>query len=681
MQSSSTGRKHWPARAGRETARAFCCLVGASGLVAAESRGPIRVEELASYDLETLLNIEVISVGKKEQKLSDTPAAVYVITPDEIRRSGITTLPELFRLVPGMQVGRVNAGQWAITSRGFNDPYADKLLVMVDGKTIYTPVFGGVFWGSQDVVLEDLDRIEVVRGPGGTIWGANAVNGVINVITKSAKETQGLLMSTTFGTLEQPYSSLRYGGQIATNLHYRVYAKYQSHRDFDDSMGRSLGDDWRNALGGLRLDWEPSESDRFTLKADYRDGVMGENYREPRLTPPFGAVVTADNHQTGGNILGRWEHRFSEESDLSIQAYYDRGSHGELGARVREQTFDLESRHRFWAGERNEIVWGIGYRYQPVQLVSGTAVAWTETEASSQLVNFFAQDEITLVEDRLALTLGSKFEHNDFTGFEIQPSARLLYTPGERHSLWGAVSRAVRTPTHLDTSAIVNFTANTPPVTPLPTYAMVVGNPDFGSEELTAYELGYRIQPHNRVALDAATFYNTINHGRQYPRGTPFVAPGGPPRLIVPIGTENVYDGAAYGVELSANWNVTDQWRLRLGYTWLDFDLEPDDVPAKNSPEQTVQFRSELDLTRELQLNGAVYFVDQIMPRDEVLSVSIPSYARLDVGVSWRPVESLEIGVWGQNLLEDRHPEFARVLLPGSAEIPRSIVGRLVWTF
>jgi iron complex outermembrane receptor protein len=636
---------------------------------------------LGKIDLETLLNIEVTSASKKEQKLSETPAAIYVITQEDIRRSGFTTLPELFRMVPGMQVARVNGSQWAISSRGFNDSIANKLLVMVDGRTIYTPSFGGVFWSDQDMMLENLDRIEVIRGPGATMWGANAFNGVINIISKEAKDTQGLLMSTSYGTLERPITNLRYGGEINEQLHYRVYGRYSNHDELKNAAGRGLGDDWQSGSGGFRLDWKPGDSDLFTLQGDYRRLKVGDVTERPLVTPPYTQSIAEDDQNTSANILGRWTHEFEEGNKFSLQVYYDRYEHGELGSKTRENTFDIDLKHQFNLGERNAIIWGGGYRYLPGELVDPGQIRWSEAYSHHQLANVFVQDEIGIIPEKLLLTLGSKFEHNDFTGLEIQPSARLAYHISEQSSIWAAASRAVRIPTLIDTRFEVDLGVIPPTATTPPALAQARGNPEMGVEEVFSYELGYRVRPHQRLSLDAAGFFNVFDGLRAW-LPEPLAFSGTPaPHAVATTTAANAKSGYSYGAEVSADWAITDQWRLHASYTWINLDIDWPGPESSGTPEQQFQLRSYLELPHDIELIGAAYYVDQISPSNGILDVSVDSYVRFNLGVTWRPMQNLELGIWGQNLAEGGHPEFPSYRTREISEVPRSVVGRVTWEY
>ncbi len=397
-----------------------------AGEVAAGDSPTNGLKDSTELSLDQLINIPVTSVSKKETKLNDSPAAISVITQDDIRRSGMTTLPELLRMVPGFDVARIDGNEWAVSSRGFNSQFARDLLVLIDGRTVYTPSSAGVFWNAQDVVLEDLDRIEVIRGPGATLWGANAVNGVVNIITKSAAETQGGLISTSFGTEDQPTTSARYGGQIATNLYYRVYVKYFSREGLLDDAGNGAPDDWKALRGGFRLDWEPATENTLTLQGDYYGEDALKNVSLTSLNPPYSQSADVMTHNSGGNLLGRWTHTFSESSQLTLQTYYDNVIQGDgLGIEY-QNTFDLDLQHRFALGERNDIVWGAGYRYTAVENTPSFNLTWTPDERRLQLFNIFLQDELTLVPDRLKLTVeASKLEAQRMilTGLEVGPAS------------------------------------------------------------------------------------------------------------------------------------------------------------------------------------------------------------------------------------------------------------------
>ena len=652
----------------------------ASGSVLNESTG-----NLADLSIEQLMNESVTSVSKKEEKLNDAPAAIYVISNDDIRRLGITTIPDALRLVPGLDVAQINSHDWAVSARGFNNEFANKLLVVVDGRSVYGTGFGGVVWGVQDVVMEDIDRIEVIRGPGASLWGANAVNGVINIITKSAKETQGVLVSVSGGTVDQPATTVRYGGQLATNLYYRAYAKYFNRDGTVLANGQDAPDRARELQGGARLDWEPSEENKLTLQGDFYADRFVENQNVPTLTPPYRLDFNETDSNNGGNLLGRWTHDFSESSSFTVQAYYDHFKQEQAdSASELSDTLDFDAQHRFALGSRNDVTWGVGCRYLQADFHSSDFVSWFPAKTTDRLLSAFVQDEIILVPNRLKATLGSKFEHNDYTGFEFEPSVRLSWTPTEKQTVWAAVSRAVRTPSWSDLAARVNQETMppAPPFVPFPTLFNSAGNPVLADEELVAYELGYRAELAKTFSVDATGFYNDYNHLIAPTAVTTGFAVNPPPPHSVVTGTfENAGGGNSYGVEVSARWDVTDRWHLTANYSWLNVQLDFNSPYLQAGPQYQAQIRSALDLPDHFELNGALYYVDQIETPYGISQTTIPDYFRLDVGVVWHPTKNLEIGIWGQNLLTDQHAEFASYKTALITEIPRSVLGKITWKF
>ena len=640
---------------------------------------------LAEMSIEQLVNVEVVSVNslfKKETPLNQAPAAAAVVSPDDIRRLGITTIPEALRMVPGLDVARIDSHQWAISSRGFDGEFANKLLILVDGRTIYGPAYGGVNWGMQDIMIEDLDRIEVIRGPGASLWGANAVNGVINILSKSAKDTQGLLVSASEGTEDNPSVAIRYGGQLATNLYYRVYGKYFNREGLVTSTGADANDNWNSAQGGTRLDWEPSDDNKFTLQGSFYNDFVHENENVILLTPPYITTnINVQNHDSGGNVLGRWTHQISDVSSLSLQAYYDHFQQEQVGSTETQDAFDLDAQHRFPIGECNDIIWGLGYHYTTANYPPSFYLYWTPPEQHSQLYSAFVQDEITLSPKLLTVTAGSKFEHNDFTGFEIQPSVRLLWTPTDNQTVWAAISRAVRTPSRYESGARVNYSVSSIPSPPNATpfgLVSLFGNPNAESENLIAYELGYRIEPTKRLSFDLAGFYNQYDKLLRFVTNSSYVQG---PFTVFPQTIENAGSAETFGCELSSQWKVTDNWRLLAGYSWLHVNLNPNAPAFQGNPQNQFQLRSYLDLPWNMELNAAGYYVDHQVAANGLGMTTIPAYFRLDLGLIWHPTKTLEIGVWGQNLTESRHAEFPNLNSSVQTEIPRGINGRIIWTF
>ncbi len=651
-------------------------FAGAGGLAWAQTNAPASLTNAADISLEQLINIEVTSVAKEETKLDQSPAAIFVVTPEDIDRSGVTSIPEALRLVPGLDVAQVNSSDWAISSRGFNSQFANKLLVLVDGRSIYNLGFGGELWEMQDMVLEDLDQIEVIRGPGATLWGSDAVNGVININTKSARDTQGLLVSTAFGVEQQPATSLRYGGVLGSNLYYRVFTQYANQNGFADPAGNDAPDDRNIMHGGARIDWEPGTADRVTLEGDYFNGEFGGQAQSLSLTPPYATNLYGENHKTGGDFLGKWTHDFSATSQMTVQTYYDRSADMDADIASTENVYDFDLQHRFALGDRQDIVWGAGFQYFWDNSPPSFDLTFTPARDYDEYYSAFVQDDVTVVEDRFHVILGSKFEHNPDTGFEVQPSGRLLWTPTEKQTVWGAVSRAVRTPTRFDTDSTYNESVVPPvPPSPFPVLVTIQGNPEFRSEELYAYELGYRIEPIKPLSFDLATFYN-VYRDINSPVGVATNLVFGPPTYVqVEEYTYNSVSGDTYGAELSAQWRVTDDWKLMGSYSWLHMNLQPNDTTSGDSPQHQFQVHSYFNLTRDIELNGGFFYVSSL-PNQQV-----PSYSRVDLGVVWRPNKNWELGVWGQNLFDGHHTEFGSYRTTDLSEVPRNVFGKVTWRF
>ena len=637
-------------------------------------------KQLAQMPIEQLVNVEVVTINslfKKQTPLEQAPAAVAVVSSDDVRRLGIDEIPEALRLVPGMDVARIDSHEWAVSARGFDAQFANKLLILMDGRTVYGPAYGGVNWGMQDMMLEDLDRIEVIRGPGASLWGANAVNGVVNIISKSARDTQGLLVAATGGTEDQPEVAVRYGGQISSNAYYRVWGKYFNRDGMETSTGADAEDDWNSIQGGTRVDWEPSDESRFTLQGSYYNDFVHENQNVVVLTPPFDSNTNALNHDYGGNVLGRWTRDFSEVSSLTLQAYYEHFKQEQVGSSETRDTFDLQMQHRFPISSWNDIIWGLEYNLTSDDFPPNFFLTWVPPSRNDQVFSGFVQDEITLVPQEWSLTLGSKFERNDFTGFEVEPNVRLLWTPTDNQTVWTAVSRAVRTPSRYETGARVNYSVFVLPNSSL-AINRLLGNANAESEDLTAVELGYRIEPTKRLSFDLAGFYNQYDHLLRFVPGASFQQG---PITIFPQSIENSGSAQTVGTELSAQWKVLDNWRLAASYSFLHVDLHPNDRAFQGNPEQMFQARSYVDLTQDIEFNSAVYYVDRQVAEAGLATATIPSYVRLDVGLVWRPTKSLELGIWGQNLLQDRHAEFPSLKSSVQTEIPREITGKITFKF
>lgn len=681
---------------------------------AEESQLPPR---LAPLGLEKLMEREVTTVTRSASTIGQSAAAVHVVTQEDIRRSGATMIPEVLRRVPGLNVARIDNSRWTIGARGFNARLQDKLLVQVDGRTVYNPLFSGVYWDAVDYPLEDIERIEVVRGPGASVWGANAVNGVINIITKSAKDTQGGLVSGGGGTEEKGFGEFRYGGTAGGNLFYRVYGKGFD-RDEQFSQTGDPNDQWWGASSGLRLDWQASDRDLFTFDASYLRSVASR--KDLRPTTDTASVVTIggvtfpntflnieDEITDAAHALVRWSRTVNDNSNWALQIYWDLFDRKfeEIGGLGRFDTYDVDFQHEFLLGERNKLVYGLGYRFVDTSIPdigeNGFIVTWLRNDRHTQLFSAFVQDEIALVPDQLQLLLGTKVEHNDFTGWEIQPTGRLLWTPTKRQSLWAAVSRAVRTPNVSEDELEWNHFVPVPLGPPnFPEgsigFPQLRGNRNFESEELLAYELGYRTQATETLSVDLALFYHDYDNLRVTVPQSPTNEglPAG--QFALPVQWQNGMEGETYGVEVGADWRLDDWWRLYGAYTYLEMQLHREaGLPASaeaaegQSPEQQVYLQSSWDLPRNVEFDLIGRFVDQLSgfnttnPNDPTAPDTIGDYFALDARLGWRPRKNLELSLVGQNLLDSHHPESgptATVRNP-LVEIERSVYGKVTWQF
>ena len=645
--------------------------------------GPESPQDLTELSLEELINVEVTSVSRKEEPIFRAPSAVSIVTGSDIRRSGATSIPEALRLVPGLQVAQATAHDWAISSRGFNDLFANKLLVLMDGRSVYTPLYSGVIWDVQDTLLEDIDRIEVIRGPGATLWGANAVNGVINIITKNARDTQGLLLSGGGGTEEIGFGNVRYGGQLGEHTHYRVYTKYFNRDDTVDPSGNDSYDAWWMARAGFRADYEKDWVNTLTFQGDLYDGELRDSLLLPSFTLPNPVRVNDTTRALGGNALGRWTHHFTEASILQFQMYYDRTERDSEVLKETRNTFDLDLHHRFPIFERHEIIWGLGSRVShDEQDDNNLFLSFDPTHRTTQLYSSFLQTEWELLEEKVKLTLGSKFEHNDYTGFEVQPGVRLTWTPDDKNTLWGSVSRAVRTPSRVeDDGRVLNsITPGAPP-----TIVSLFGNNAYESEELTAYEIGYRIKAHPSVSVEVATFYNDYDSLRSFNTRSPFLeTTPAPPHVVIPFIAVNDMEGETYGAEVAVEYKPLDWWRWRASYSYLQMELHlpsnsPDPISESaegTSPHHQAGLRSSMDLPHNLQFDVTGRYVDNLP------TFGIPSYVAMDVRLGWRPWSHLEFAIVGQNLLDSQHPEFgSSFIATPPVEIQRAVYGKITLKF
>lgn len=632
---------------------------------------------------EQLFDATVISASKTSQKLIDAPAAIFVLTNEDIMRSGATSIPEALRLVPGVQVAQVNANSWAIGVRGFNSTLNNKLLVLIDGRAVYDPLFSGVYWDVQDTMLEDIDHIEVIRGPGATLWGANAVDGVINIITKKAKDTQGNLVSATAGNQAKGIVGERYGGQIGDQGYYRVYGKYLNQGD-EQTLSSGNAQDGQTAYrSGFRSDWKSSSQNDFTVQGDAYHSKDGGLIPIPTFTSPFSLTQQQNVYANGANILGRWNHTLVDDSHFTLQSYVDYVARDQVVVNDRRTTFDLDSQYELPAFGRHKFVFGAGYRYNDDELTSSPLATFSDEHGDTQLFNGFAQDTITLDPNTWFLTLGSKLEHNDYTGFEIEPSARLQWAPDATQRVWAAVSRAVRTPSRLERDLTIN--AGVLSAGGTPDEFVLVPNPDFQSERLVAYELGYRNQLTPKLLLDTALFYNDYSQLGTATVLSPSVIATPVSHLYSPVIVTNDTHGETHGFETMLDWRALDNWNLSGSYSFLSMNLETTPSPSavlavseisqQQSPQHQFNLRSQWDITSDTSFDVMSYYVSSLP------GFPVGSYWRLDTRLSWRVTDNLQLSLVGQNLLHDEHQEFNSPTNVIATQIGRSVLGNITWRY
>lgn len=632
---------------------------------------------LKRLSIEQLMDVEVTSVSKTRESLLNAAAAVSIVTDEDIRRSGATTVPEALRFVPGLFVARETSNSWSVSSRGFSGVNSQELLVLSDTRSIYTPLFSGVFWDVQDYLMDDIDRIEVIRGPGGTLWGSNAVNGVINITTKPAQDTQGGYFEAETGTQEHVTTALRYGGKLADDAYFRVFGKFTDVDAELDPPGASP-DSWRLGHVGFRSDWQASSRDALTVQGDLYDGLIG--LVEPSITilnrpSPSGRLQTGVN---GGNVLGRWQHAFAATSDMQIRLYYDRTHRNDPSFRDDLDTIDLDFQHRFLLARRHEITWGLSYRFLNDRDEGKGVFALNPPSARDHLYSGFVQDQVSLGRT-LRITVGTKLEHNDYSGYEVQPSIRAAWDLAEARTFWAAISRAVRVPDRLERDVDIDVTDPTAPVV-----GRLLGSRDFHAEELLAFELGYRWQIAPNLSLDLATFQNRYTGLSSLEFATPFVDLN-TGQTIVPVVNRNLTDGRADGIETLVTYSPRSNWRLSLDYSYIDMDLTAHGMDLNrgqlvegSTPRNQIGLRSYLDLPRGLQLDVQFRALSALskLPAS-VTGDTIPGYQELDVRLGWRLGHHTQLSLGGQDLLHAHHVEFGAPYQRSS--IRRSVYGKIAW--
>ncbi|MGB2590412.1 MAG: TonB-dependent receptor [Candidatus Acidiferrum sp.] len=635
-------------------------------------------DNLKQLSLEQLGNVEVTTASKEPEKIWQTPAAVYVLTQEDIRRSGATSIPEVLRLVPGVEVARIDSDHWAIGIRGFGGEFSKSLLVLIDGRSVYTPLFSGVYWQLQDTLLEDIERIEVIRGPGGTIWGANAVDGVINIITKSAKDTHGTLASTTSGNVDQGIGEVRYGSGNGSGFNYRIYGKGFIRGPEFHPDGENF-DDWRTGQLGFRTDWDPSTRDSFTFQGDMYEGSDGERVAVALYSPPSVEIIDAPHDDSGGNFLARWRRQLAGDSDIQLQTYYDRTS--QLSPQLGEirNTFDIDFLYHFKLKGNQDLLTGVGARWSPDTIIQNfPTLDFEPHQETDSIYSWFLQDQIPIVTDRLSLTFGSKFEHNNYSGFEIQPDARLLWTLTKHQTIWAAVSRAVRTPSRLDQDLqLTDFLEANPPV-----FLRVVGSKNFVSEVMIGSELGYRTLLAKGLYLDISAFHNDYDNLYGYGPGIGFLETSPPPaHLVLELPLANALRGATYGAEIAPDWKPVSWWELKGSYSYLHLQVHDkpgftDDLNTVSdngsSPHHEFEIQSLFNLPKKFEFDQTLRYASALPAQ------TVDAYTTADLRLGWHPASAWEFSVVGQNLLQPHHAEFGSDV-DTIVGIKRAAYGKITW--
>jgi iron complex outermembrane receptor protein len=677
MTLSASPRGHESATGALRAAIFVAALAAASPALYAQQLTVAQVDELKRLDIEQLANVEVTTVTRGPQPLSRSAAAVAVVTDQEITSSGAMSVPEAIRYVPGLNVAQQTASEWAVSSRGFASANSPDLLVLSDGRSIYTPLFSGVFWDVQDYIMRDIDRIEVVRGPGAALWGSNAVNGVINIITKSAEDTQGAWLEAGSGSQERARVAAQYGGEAGNRIYYRVFGKYQDHAPEDYPAGAG-SDGWHLGHVGFRADWSAGSADAFTVQGDTYDGRIGEVSPAVNIIGRPGPLPPLVVSVSGGNVLGNWRHTMSVDSDFELRVYYDHTHRNDPTYTDDLGTLDVDFLEHLPLGARQAITWGLTGRTMDDVNHGKGLLALNPPGARYNLASSFVQDEISLPHS-VRVTLGTKLEHNDFSGFEAQPSVRAAWDFAQTQTLWGAVSRAVRVPTRIERDENIDVTdpASNPVV-------VLLGNHGFHAEQVLAFELGYRWRPLPALSLDLAAFRNRYTGLASLELGTPFLdeATG---QTVVPLLTENLVDGHSTGLESLAMYSPVDWWRLSVNYSYMEMRLTPlgadynrERFFAGSTPRNQLGVQSYFDLPHGLEVYGGLRVLSAVETLPEVVDgTGDPGYQELDLNAIWRATAHLTLSLEGQSLLHGSHVEFGS---PGErSAIERSVFGRVTW--
>lgn len=664
----------------------FCAailLIFASAVSrAASSEASANENPVKQLSLAELGNIEVTTENRAPQRVMNATAAIYVITQEDIERSGATTVPEALRMAPGVEVAQIDSHDWSIGIRGFGSNLTRNVLVLIDGRTVYSELLAGTYWEVQNLLLDDVDRIEVIRGPGGTIWGPNAVNGVINIITKNTRDTHGVLASAGAGDVEQGFLNARYGGSSG-NVDYRVY-ELGFDRGPEYHVDDINFDRWRAIQAGFRTDWVKNATDSFNLQGDIYDEGAGEDVNATSYAPPYSQTIYGTGRLSGGNILGHWTRVFSEGEDFQLQAYLDRTNRRQPNFADIRDTYDVDFVDRFRL-PRQQISWGAGARFsRGTNPVVVTGLTFEPNPRTDRLFTAFLQDEIALQQKRLTLTLGNKFLRTNFTDWKLEPTARLLWTPTAKESFWAAFTHALRTPSDAEENfSLLGFTGQF--VGTLPVFARFNPNPNFHSEELNGYEFGYRQLVGKKLYFDLAAFYN--HNGDLFSEdviGASFLETNpGPPHVLIPAHFGNGLVGTTKGFELAPEWRPVPFWRLRASYSYLQMDIKKGtgslDVGTApfiegSSPKHEVMLQSGLDFAKAYSFDASYRYIGALS------ALTVPAYGTVNARFDWRYRKQFKFSVVGQNLLQPHHVEYGGTDPGPNIEIKRSTYGQITWT-
>ncbi len=642
-----------------------------------ERQPPPEPASLTRLSLEELGDLPVVSVSKTPHEAWATAAAIVVLTADDIRRSGATSVPEALRLVPGVQVSRIDTTHWAVGIRGVTSQFSKALLVLVDGRSVYTPLFGGVYWDVQDLLLGDVDRIEVIRGPAGTIWGANAIQGVINIITKDARQTAGPLVTGAAGNVDQAAGGVRYGGTIGASTGYRVFVHGfkrgpQSHQD-DGNFDR-----WTAGRAGFRVDGGDGPVE-FSVQGAAYGGDPGERVAIGSFDPPAQRDVDGPDQVAGGHVLGRWRRSFATRGSLQVQGYFDRTSRRAPHYREVRNTFDVDLIHRLPLPGRHALSWGAGARVSPARVTQLVpTLTFTDLTPTDHVYSAFVQDEFQLRPDVLVVTAGVKLEHQAASGVELQPSVRAIWRPNRRHALWGAVTRAVRTPAHLDRALVLTGMLQADPAI----FLRIAGNPDLDPERSIGVEAGTRHLLTPELSIEVAAF-RTSYTGLQSFGPAAITAETDPiPHALVTFPYVNGMSGAASGVEIAPAWQPSRTWQARAGYSYLHIGLantpaSPDTTSVTTTEESSP--RHQLFAQSVLFAGAAWEFVQTYRFVSALPAQGVEAMHALDLRAAWRAGRTGEVAVQAHNVLQDAHVEFDHPAGSPAVAIRRSVTASFVW--